>query len=233
MALLTSRTLATGVTGTDLIHIVITADTSQNPAGSSYKANIDQIKDYLSNYFVDVTGDTMTGDLVINAGLTANTISATTYYNLPDGLSYYVSATTPSVSVITGDRWFNTTTGVELVYIDDGDSSQWVQPFSVPGPLSPDAGYYTTTGITTGQTLTWDKTYWGISGSSNVDLTLPNTFGKEGYYLIIKDESGTSGIYRIRLTPTSGTIDGNNYVDMNINYMSLTCIVRNGNWYLI
>ena len=31
----------------------------------------------------------------------------------------------------------------------------------------------------------------------------------------------------------SGTIDGNNYVDMNINFMSLTCLVRGGNWYLI
>jgi hypothetical protein len=58
MALLTSRTLATGVTGTDLIHIVITGDTSQNPAGSSYKANIDQVKDYLSSYFVNSTGNT-------------------------------------------------------------------------------------------------------------------------------------------------------------------------------
>lgn len=58
MALLTSRTLATGVTGTDLIHIVITGDTSQNPAGSSYKAEIDQVKNYLSNYFISSTGNT-------------------------------------------------------------------------------------------------------------------------------------------------------------------------------
>ena len=148
------------------------------------------------------------------------------------GLTYFVTSTTPTATQ-SGDRWFNTDTGVELVWIDDGDSSQWIQPFSVPGPVSPDVGYYLTTGITTSQTITWDKTYWGISGNSNVDLTLPSTTSKEGYYLIIKDESGICGNYRIRLTPTSGTIDGNNYVDMNINYMSLTCIVRGGNWYLI
>ena len=94
-------------------------------------------------------------------------------------------------------------------------------------------GYYSTTALTTSQTITWDKTYWGISGSSNVDLILPSTTSKEGYYLIIKDEAGICGNYRIRLTPTSGTIDNNNYVDMNINYMSLTCLVRGGNWYLI
>ena len=148
------------------------------------------------------------------------------------GLTYFVTSSTPTATQ-SGDRWFNTDTGVELVWINDGDSSQWVQPFSVPGPVSPDVGYYLTTGITTSQTITWDKTYWGISGSSNVDLTLPSTTSKEGYYLIIKDEAGICGNYRIRLTPTSGTIDGNNYVDMNINYMSLTCLVRGGNWYLI
>jgi hypothetical protein len=150
------------------------------------------------------------------------------------GLTYYVSASTPNnVTLISGDRWFNTDTGVEVVWIDDGDSQQWIQPFSVPGPLSPDVGYYATTGITTGQTLTWDKTYWGISANTQVNLILPTTSSKDGYYLIIKDESGICGNYRIRLTPSIGLIDGNNYVDMNINYMSLTCMSRGGNWYLI
>jgi hypothetical protein len=223
--------------------------------------------------YLPLSGGTVTGGTIFQSGLTANTISATTYYNLPvtadtfvtgfsitndvltltqnrvdsysafsvslsaytgEGLNYFVSATTPTgTSLVSGDRWFNTTTGIELVWIDDGDSQQWVQPFSVPGPLSPDAGYYLTTGITTSQTITWDKTYWGISGNGNVDIVLPPTISKEGYYLIIKDEAGICGTYRIRLTPTSGTIDGNNYVDMNINYMSLTCLVRGGNWYLI
>lgn len=201
----------------------------------------------------------VTGDTILSA-LTATTISANTYYNLPvsgltagtnisitgsngnytisftgasgSGLLYFVSSSTPTATQ-SGDRWFNTDTGIELVWVDDGDSSQWIQPFSVPGPVSPDVGYYLTTGITSSQTITWDKTYWGISGSSNVNLTLPSTTSKEGYYLIIKDEAGICGNYRIRLTPTSGTIDGNNYVDMNINYMSLTCLVRGGNWYLI
>jgi hypothetical protein len=183
-----------------------------------------------------VTGLTINGNDII---LTQNRTDAYSSFTISlsgitgSGLEYFVSASTPTGTIVSGDRWFNTTTGIELVYIDDGDSQQWVQPFSVPGPLSPDAGYYTTTGITTGQSLTWDKTYWGISGNSNVDLVLPSVVGKEGYYLIIKDEAGICGTYRIRLTPSSGTIDNNNYVDMNINYMSLTCMVRGGNWYLI
>ncbi len=213
----------------------------------------------VSGDYLPLSGGTVTGETIFQSGLTANTISATTYYNLPvsgltegsgisvtgssgnftitytgasSSLQYFVSGGTPTTSQ-SGDRWFNTNTGVELVWVNDGDSQQWVQPFSVPGPLSPDVGYYLTTGITTSQTITWDKTYWGISGSTNVNLTLPSTTSKEGYYLIIKDEAGICGNYRIRLTPTSGTIDGNNYVDMNINFMSLTCLVRGGNWYLI
>ena len=43
MAFLTDRTLTTGVSTNDLIHIVITGDTSQNPAGSSYKATLGQV----------------------------------------------------------------------------------------------------------------------------------------------------------------------------------------------
>jgi hypothetical protein len=178
------------------------------------------------------TGGTVSGDTIFLNGLTANTISAATYQNLPGGLLYFVSTSTPTATQ-SGDRWFNLNTGVEVVWIEDGDSNQWVQPFSVPGPLSPDAGYYQTTGITSSQTLSWNYTYWGISASTNVDLILPTTTSKNGYYIIIKDESGNCGSYRIRVTPASGLIDGNNYIDMNINYMSLTFIVRNGNWYLI
>jgi len=48
MALLTDQIQATGVSLTDLIHIVITGDTSQNPAGSSFKASISQLVSLIS-----------------------------------------------------------------------------------------------------------------------------------------------------------------------------------------
>lgn len=92
---------------------------------------------------------------------------------------------------------------------------------------------YVTTGSTTSITLNWDKQYWGISGNTNIDLTLPSNVDKNGYFLIVKDEAGTCGTYRIRITPTDGLIDGNSYVDMNINYMSLSIMTRNGNWYIL
>jgi hypothetical protein len=60
MALLTDRTLATGVTLQDLIHIVITGDTTDSPAGSSYKATIQQVGNALSgsSFNTYVTGGT-------------------------------------------------------------------------------------------------------------------------------------------------------------------------------
>ena len=54
MAFLTSRTQITAVTANDLVHIVVTGDTSQgNMDGSSYKSTIGQIFDSLSGYCVD------------------------------------------------------------------------------------------------------------------------------------------------------------------------------------
>ena len=91
-----------------------------------------------------------------------------------------------------------------------------------------------TTGITaTTQTLYTGYTYYGIVHSTNVDLTLPNPTGIDGFNLNVKDESGNSGIYRIRITTPIGTIDGGSYVDMNINYMSLQFVARNNNWWII
>ncbi len=80
---LTDRQLASGVTLTDLVHIVITGDTSQSSSGSSYKATIQQISDVIGGGGGMFTGGTVTGPTIFTNGLSANTISATTYLNLP------------------------------------------------------------------------------------------------------------------------------------------------------
>ena len=48
MSRLTDRTFVTGVSTTDLIHIVVTGDTSQSSDGSSYKASIQQVIDLIT-----------------------------------------------------------------------------------------------------------------------------------------------------------------------------------------
>jgi hypothetical protein len=52
MARLTDKTFAqsTAITPTTLIHIVYTGDPSQNPAGSSYKVELNQIAPTIGGY---------------------------------------------------------------------------------------------------------------------------------------------------------------------------------------
>lgn len=175
MALLTDQTFASGVTLDDLIHIVITGDTSQNPAGSSYKASIRQVFESKTDVFV--TGGSYSNGSITFTNNTGGTFSVSGFY--------------------TGET-------------------------------------YTTSGITTSSsTLDINYTYYGVNYSGNVDLTLPDATGSDGNFLIIKDEGGNSGTYRIRLLSSLNLIDGNSYVDMNTNFMSLTIIARNNNWWII
>jgi len=214
----------------------------------------------VSGEFLPLSGGTVTGDTIFQSGLTANTISATTYLNVNavtggsysngtiilsgtgvvngntiTGLTkYFISASTPtSITINNGDRWYNTNNGIELVYINDGDSSQWVQPSNSPGP----PGYsnlMVTSGITTSaETLDLSVNYYGVNYNGIVNLTLPNPSGHDGYNMTIKDEGGYAATYRIRLIPSSGLIDGNNYVDMNLNYIALHIVARNNNWWII
>lgn len=131
----------------------------------------------------------------------------------------------PSVGSLADNAYFPLTQGGTTYKIPFSGLSD-----SISGTSS---NNYVTSGSTTSITLSWDKQYWGISGSTNIDLILPSNVGKNGHFIIIKDEAGTCGTYRIRVTPTDGLIDGNSYVDMNINSMSLTIMTRNGNWYII
>jgi hypothetical protein len=180
MATLTSRTLATGITSTDLIHIVIPDDTSQSPEGSSYKATIGQVLELVL----------LSGDTYVTGG---------TYDNN------------------TGIATFTNNKGVE---------------FDVTGFYT--EKIYTTSGITTSSaTLDINYTYYGVNYDGNVNLTLPDATGLDGNFLIIKDEGGNSGTYGIRLLSSLNLIDGSSYVDMNTNFMSLTIIARNNNWWII
>lgn len=115
MSLLTDRTFATGVTLNDLIHIVITGDTSQNPDGSSFKASIQQVFDSYTDVFV--TGGTYnnaTGKATFtnNTGGTFNvsgfytgvSLSYGSFYSVLDqpigsaGTTYTMSAETQSIA---------------------------------------------------------------------------------------------------------------------------------------
>ncbi len=232
MAFLTDRVLAIGVTANDLIHIVITGDTSQNPAGSSYKATMGQVLDLINpttitggTYnpatgtitFFDDTGGSfdVTGLLT---GYTNTEVTGFTYNNANTFTILENDGTTHSAT-------FSVITGLTI----NGS-------LNVTGPIysTGSTQFISTTGITiSAVTLSTGTTYNGINYVGDVNLTIPSPSGFTGLKIIVKDEGGNAGTYRIRLTPTSGTIDGNSYVDMNINYMSLTLVARNNNWWII
>ena len=63
------------------------------------------------------------------------------------GGGFTSGATTPT-SPSNGDEWFDTTTGILFKYINDGNSSQWIQP-----PAGPQGFQGVTGGITTGKSI--------------------------------------------------------------------------------
>jgi hypothetical protein len=94
--------------------------------------------------------------------------------------------------------------------------------------------YINTIGVSTSTyTTNTTYTYYGVTFSGDTDIQIPSPVSLDGFTFNIKDERGTASIYRIRVTPASGLIDGNTYIDMNINYMSLTFVARNNNWWII
>lgn len=151
--------------------------------------------------------------------------------------NYYIQTTAPSGTTYSplydGDRWFNTTNGLEFVYIDDGNSSQWVEIFAA----TPQYENYGTYEVNVNSfNLSFDYFYYGIIYDGAVNLYLPSCTGLDGKKLTIKDELGNCNQLgkRIRISGATGeNIDGNNYVDMAISKMALQIISRSNNWYII
>ena len=122
--LLTDRTLAqsSAITPTTLIHIVYTGDPSQNIAGSSYKAELGQLAGLfsggsVSGDYLPLSGGTVSGATNFTNGLTANTISATTYQGLPSG-SFGITIDGGGSAITTGVKGY-----VEMPYA--GTITSW------------------------------------------------------------------------------------------------------------
>ena len=90
-------------------------------------------------------GSPFTGveQIIAGAGITLSpssgtgvvTISSTGGGGGGGGLTYYYQSTQPeSEELVAGQRWMDSDTGIEFVYINDGNSSQWIQP-TVPTGL--------------------------------------------------------------------------------------------------
>jgi len=91
----------TGYTPTDLLVFV----NYLNLTGTTSNTRIDDVKDYVIidsyNYFLPLSGGTVTGSTSFTNGLNTNTISATTYQNLPIDPDTYVTGFTYNDNVFT------------------------------------------------------------------------------------------------------------------------------------
>jgi hypothetical protein len=150
-------------------------------------------------------------------------------------LPFYYQPTAPTVSSLTaGSRWFHSDTGVEYVYIDDGNSLQWVQPTStIAGSLNYQTSAINSSSQSISLTSQYGPEYFGVSFSSTTYIYLPTNV-VVGKTITVKDESGRASVHPIYIVAYSGeTIDNHSDVQVAINYGSLTMIRRNNNWWII
>ena len=149
---------------------------------------------------------------------------------LDRGVFYYQQ--NPPTGVTFGTRWMDSDTGIEYIYINDGDSFQWVQPTD-DGTSNVIQSTTTVTGATYAATIA--DYYIGVSYAGTAGIVLPSS-PETGRMMVVKDESGHAGDpYKyivITGATASDTIDRQTSATININNGALDFIYRNG-WRII
>jgi hypothetical protein len=150
------------------------------------------------------------------------------------GTNFYYQEDAPTLGVTIGSRWMDSDNGQEYVYVNDGNSNQWVQPTVNPffGAVT-----YTTTAVT-GATYeaTAQDYYIGVSYAGTPTVYLPSdpSIGRE---VVVKDESGNAGAANRYITVrgasgSSETIDNQDSAVLNLNNAGVHFIYRGG-WRII
>jgi hypothetical protein len=154
------------------------------------------------------------------------------------GGTYYYQLTAPTGPGITmGFRWMASDTGIEYVYINDGNSNQWIQPTNTGGSSTTSISVLATTGITGATYAALPSDYYiGVSYAGQVTVTLP-VAPETGREIVVKDESGNAGNGVNRQITIVGataahTIDNQSSAIINIDNAGLHFIYRNG-WRII
>jgi len=149
----------------------------------------------------------------------------------------FTYATTAPIGATLGDRWMDSDNGIEYIYINDGNSNQWVQPTNTGGSSTTSISILATTAVTgaTYAALATDY-YIGVSYAGPVTITLP-TNPETGREIVVKDESGNAGngvnrqITIVGAT-ASNKIDNQSSAIINLDNAGLHFIYRNG-WRII
>ena len=165
------------------------------------------------------------------------------YIQYPDGTTqgtapnkFYYQTNSPS-GVVPGDRWMDSDNGIEYVYINDGNTNQWVQPTNTGGSSTTSISILATTAVTGSTYAALASDYYiGVSYAGPVTITLP-TNPETGREIVVKDESGNagSGVSR-QITIVGATaahkIDNQSSAIINLDNAGLHFIYRSG-WRII
>lgn len=193
---LTDKTLASSVSLNDIVHIVKTGDTSQNPAGSSFKATVSQIV------------NTFTGGTSVT-GFTFNNTSYDLNLSQSDGTSF-----TENLGILASDikvtgGTYNSSTG-EITFVNNSGGTFIVSGVTIEGLPATLTADNTTGGnditITSGDVIN------SSSGGGTINL---NDAGQPSEISITTD-SGVFGESWHYLSPTTQEIGlANNYYTLS------------------
>ena len=144
---------------------------------------------------------------------------------------YSVTGPTAPSSPNVGDRWYDTSQGTEFVYINDGNSSQWVTPVIAPqGPTGPTGsqGVQGPAGPAVYSELVDVNEFANVSGFFRVakgdTITMP-LVADDGIFAIITNASGDASQTAINIQNTAlGTLQ------ITTDWGSLTLMSVSGNW---
>lgn len=139
----------------------------------------------------------------------------------------FTTSSSAPASPAAGDRWLNSTTGIFYTYVNDGDSSQWVDLGDRAGSGNASASLYDSQYLLTGTTTNATETEILVGGLSRVAVTL----GKTAYYTIDivarrTDVTGGHGAFRLQ-----GAVNNNAGTVADLGGIVETIIYRsNGNY---
>jgi hypothetical protein len=151
------------------------------------------------------------------------------------GTNFFYQDSAPDAGITIGSRWMNSNTGIEYIYISDGDSFQWIQS-SVDVTAETPTFTYNTTLVTGSEYAALDTDYYiGVSYAGPVLIQLPSE-PDQGKTVIVKDASGFASYENRKITVVgatgSDTIDNEASAIINVNNGALQFIYKNG-WRII
>lgn len=148
---------------------------------------------------------------------------------------FYYQETPPETGITLGTRWMNSNTGIEYIYINDGNSDQWIQA-TVDLTVETPTFVYNTTLVNGSEYSALDTDYYiGVSYAGPVTIVLPSD-PEEGKTVIVKDASGNASYGNRNITivgaRASDTIDNEASAIIATDNGALQFIYKNG-WRII